>query len=156
MLWGISEMVNARAFKPLPLCSVKVGSSAKFCVVVCKASLLCHWGVHWPKKVHLPSLCSGMQVISALVLGGHWPKKVHLPSLVEQYSWHLCSIPRGSICQSMFICQVLHTGIQGKYHLSELKSLIVIWGCFGGCWGGLHLTCLYNANWLFTTLIIQK
>ena len=37
---GISETVNARAFKPLPLCSAKVGSSAKFCVVVCKSSLL--------------------------------------------------------------------------------------------------------------------
>ena len=27
----------------------KVGSSAKFCVVVFKASLLWYWGVHWPK-----------------------------------------------------------------------------------------------------------
>ena len=35
--------------------SAKVGSSAKFCVVVCKSSLLWYWGVHWPKKVHLPS-----------------------------------------------------------------------------------------------------
>ena len=74
---------------------------------------------------------------------------------------------RGSIGQSMFICQVLCTGIQGKYHLSELKSLIAIWevfkGCFRhvfgvflGCQGGLPLTSPYNANRLFTTLIIQK
>ena len=44
MLWGISEMVNARAFKPLPLCSAKVGSSARFCVLVCKSSLLWYGG----------------------------------------------------------------------------------------------------------------
>ena len=37
-----------------------------------------------------------------------------------------------------------------------------MWGGFGGVSGvpevsrGLHLTWLYNANWLFTTLIIQK
>ena len=42
-----------------------------------------------------------------------------------------------SICQSMFICQVLCTGIQDKYHLSELKSLIVIWGLFWG-FGGVE------------------
>ena len=43
----------------------------------------------------------------------------------------------GSISQSMFICQVLCTGIQGKYQLSELKSLIGIWGCFGEHVGGI-------------------
>ena len=72
----------------------KVGSSAKFGVVVFKESIIDYQG---------------------------WP-----------------------ICQSMFICQVLCTGIQGKYHLSELKSLIVIWGMFqvyfrvfwGRCQGG--------------------
>ena len=45
----------------------------------------------------------------------------------------------------MFICQVLCTGMQGKYHLSELKSLIVIWVVFLGGLGvlrGLHLTSL--------------
>ena len=36
--------------------SAKVGSSAKFCVVVCKSSLLWYQGGHWPKKVCLPSL----------------------------------------------------------------------------------------------------
>ena len=44
MLWGISEMVSARAFKPLPLCSAK----GRFIFQV---------------------VCSGMQVISVLVLG---------------------------------------------------------------------------------------
>ena len=44
MQWGISEMVTARAFKPLPLYSAKVGSSAKFCVLVFKVFLLWYWG----------------------------------------------------------------------------------------------------------------
>ena len=44
MVWGILEMVNARAFKPLSLCSAKVGSSAKVCVVVCKSYLLFNVG----------------------------------------------------------------------------------------------------------------
>ena len=46
----------------------------------------------------------------------------------------------GSISQCMFICQVLYTGIHGKYHLSEMKSLIVIWGVFWGVSRGLHMT----------------
>ena len=36
----------------------KEGSSAKFCVLVFKTSLLWYWGVHQPKKVHLPNLSS--------------------------------------------------------------------------------------------------
>ena len=80
----------------------------------------------------------------------------------------------------MFICQVLCTSIEGiyalqqggpsakisfnnniTYHTWQISALIVeiligIWGCFGGVKGGLHLTWLYNANWLFTNLIIQK
>ena len=88
MLWGISEMVNARAFKPLPLCSAKVGSSAKFCVVVCKSSLLWYCGGSiGQSRLICQVLCSGMQVISALVLGG-------------------------SIGQIGFICQVLCSGMQ--------------------------------------------
>ena len=43
--------------------------------------------------------------------------------------------PSAKVCSSAkYVC----TGIQGKYHLSDLKSLIVIWGCFGyvsGCQG---------------------
>ena len=48
---------------------------------------------------------------------------------------------QGSIGQSRFLCQFWCTGIQG------ISGLLP---------GGLHLTWLYNANWLFTTLIIQK
>ena len=54
----------------------------------------------------------------------------------------------GSICQSMFICKVLCTGIQGKYHLSDLKISYchlgvvsgMFWGSFKGCQVGLNLT----------------
>ena len=35
--------------------SAKVCSSAKCCVLVFKASMFYLWGVHQPKKVHLPS-----------------------------------------------------------------------------------------------------
>ena len=43
----------------------------------------------------------------------------------------------------------------GKYELSELKSFIIILGVLRGVKGMLHVTWLYNANWLFTTQIIQ-
>ena len=124
--------------------AAKVCSSAKFCVLVFKASLLnfpqvdpsakyvhlssvVYWcwrhlssisrGVHLPKSVHLPSsvywysrhLCSIMW--NRIYL----PKCVCLPSVVYWNSRHLCSICGGSICQSVFICQVLSTIIQGIY-----------------------------------------
>ena len=57
MLWGISETVHARAFKPLPLCSANVGSSAKFCVVVCKSSLLWYLGDPLPKVGSSSKFC---------------------------------------------------------------------------------------------------
>ena len=76
MLWGISETLNVRAFKPLPLYSGKVGSSAKFCVVVCKSSLLLYWGVIGQRRFICQVWCSGMPVIFAVILVGHWPKKV--------------------------------------------------------------------------------
>ena len=54
----------------------RVGSSAKFCVVVFKSPLLWYLGVGFPlAKVGSSATFfgSGMQVISALVLGVHWP-----------------------------------------------------------------------------------
>ena len=51
----------------------KVGSSAKCCVLVFKASMLYVWGVHQPKKVCLPSTSLTSR------WGVHWPKKVCLP-----------------------------------------------------------------------------
>ena len=66
---GISETVNAGAFKPLPLCSAKVGSSARFCVVECKSSLLWHLGDHWPKRFVCQVWFSSIQ--SSLCLIAH-------------------------------------------------------------------------------------
>ena len=68
--------------------SARVGSSAKFCVLVCKASLLWYWGVHWQKKVHLPSFV-------------YW------------YSRHFCSGTGGSIGRRRFICQIWTPGCLG-------------------------------------------
>ena len=88
----------------------KVGSSAKFHVAVFKASMFDSLGGRGPSAKVGSSAKFGVVVFKASIL----------------------DYPGGSICQSMFICQVLCTGIQGKYHLSELKSLIVILGCFRG------------------------
>ena len=57
-------------------------------------------------------LCTGIQGISALLLGVHLPKYVCLPSFVYWYLRHLCSINGDSICQIMFICHTLCTSIQ--------------------------------------------
>ena len=85
---GVSQKWwTARAFKPLPLCSAKVGSSATFCVLVCKSSLLWYWGVIGQRRFICHVWCSSIQGI---------------------YSW----FPRGSIGQSRFICHVLCSGMQ--------------------------------------------
>ena len=79
---GISALVLGRGLL------AKVGSSAKFCVVVLKASLLWY-------------------------LGFHWLKWVCLPSLVYGYSRHLCFVTReGAIGKSRVICQVLCSGME--------------------------------------------
>ena len=90
----------------------KVGLSAKFGVAVFKASILNYPGGP-PAKVG-SSAKFGVAVFKASMLN----------SLGV------------SICQSLFICQVLCTGIQGKYHLSELNLLLSFGGCFEGCQGG--------------------
>ena len=51
---GLSAKFGVLVFKASLLCYIgvslaKVGSSAKFCVVVCRSSLLGYWGVHWPE-----------------------------------------------------------------------------------------------------------
>ena len=58
---GLSAKFDVVVFKASILDSVggplaKVGSSAKSGVLVLKASLFCYLGGHWPKKVCLPSL----------------------------------------------------------------------------------------------------
>ena len=80
----------------------KVGSSAKCCVLIFKASMLYLWGVHWPKKVHLPSTSLTSR------WGVHQPKKVHLPSTSLASRWGVHQ-PK-------------------KVHLPNLSSLAVL--CF--------------------------
>ena len=99
--------------------SAKVCSSAKFGVVVFKACILNSVGGSVCQSVFFCQvLCTGIQGIYAqLTLGVLWPKYVCLPSVVYWSSRYLCSICGRSICQSMFLCQVLCTGIQGIYVL---------------------------------------
>ena len=88
----------------------KVDSSARFGIAVFKASIL-----NYPE--------------GPLAKGGSSAKFG-----VAVFKASMLNSLEGSICQSMFICQVLCTGIHGKYHLSEMISFIVIWGVF---WGGV-------------------
>ena len=66
-------------------------------------------GVHWPHRFICQVLCTGIQGISALVLGSPLAKEGCLPNL------------------------------------SSLAVLLWYWGVSRG----LHLTWLYNANWLY-------
>ena len=62
----------------------KVGSSAKYCVLVFKASLLWYRGPV-DKIGSSAKLCgTGMQDICVLIWGVHQPKKVHLPNLTTR------------------------------------------------------------------------
>ena len=113
--------------------SAKVDSSAKGYVPVFKASLPNYRGPICQSVFVHQVLCTGIQGIYALSRGGLSAKVGSVAkfgsSIQGIYDWFV----GGSISQSRFICQVMCTGIQGKYHLSELKSLIVIWGVFWGC-----------------------
>ena len=82
--------------------SANVGSSAKFCVLVFKASLLCYMGGPSANIGSSAKFC--VLVFKASVVWYHWG--------------------RGSISQSRFICQVLCTGIQG---ISALLAGEVHW-----------------------------
>ena len=115
--------------------SAKVCSSAKHCVLVLKASMLYVCGGSICQSVFIcQALCTGIEGIYALCVWG-----VHLPSVVFSYSRHLCSIPGGSMAKGDLpirtLTSILHVQLY-KYQLSELKSLIVIWEVFQGCFGG--------------------
>ena len=61
----------------------KVGSSAKFGVAVFKASILDSLGGPLAKVFVCQVWCSSIQgIYSQFTWGIHWPKYVHLPSLV--------------------------------------------------------------------------
>ena len=107
----------------------KVGSSAKFGAAVFKASILNLLGGRTICQVVL-SAKFGVAVFKASIpyfLGVHLPK----------------------VCSSTKFCVLVFKANITCQSWNLLLS-------FGGCFGGLHLTWLYNANWLFTTLIIQK
>ena len=86
MLWGISKTVSARAFKPLPLCSAKVGSSSKVTVVVCKSS----GALVWMKESHFLSKNSVLRKCW-LVSQKQW--MIELSNLCHcvQHPWKLTS-----------------------------------------------------------------
>ena len=105
----------------------RIGLSAKFCVPR---------EVHQPKKVHLPEKV-GSSAKFCVPRGIHQPKKVCLPDLSSQ----------------MFRCGH-HRGL----FLLHMKDQLSCRGVSGvlGVLRGLHLTWIYNANSVFTNLIIQK
>ena len=115
--------------------SSEEGLSAKFGVAVFKASILNYPGS--PLAEVSFSAKFGVAVFQTSILnywGIHLPKYVHLPSFVYWFSR-----------------QISPVRVEISYcHLGDVS------GGFVWCFGGLHLTCLYNTNWLFTTLIIQK
>ena len=82
----------------------KVGSSAMFGVEVFKASIFNSLGGPNSQSRFICHVwCSGIQdIYFQFPWGIHWPKKVHLPIFVYWYSRHLCSITGGSICQSYY------------------------------------------------------
>ena len=105
---GISALVPGGSL-------AKEGSSTKFCVAVFKNLCFIPRGSSGQSRFICQVLCSGKQVISALVLGG--------PSAQVGSSAMCCVLlfmasllwywGGGSIGQSRFICQVLCTGMQG-------------------------------------------
>ena len=75
--------------------------------------------------------CSGIQGIYSGLSGGSISQSRFAKFGVVIFKASMLNSLGGHL-QSMLIYQVLSTGIQGKYHLSELKFLIVIWGVFQG------------------------
>ena len=99
MLWGISEMVNSESFQTFPIVII---APEKLLVGITAALGMKEWHfLSWnmfsenaveylrnsecysfqtftivfrQSRFICPVLCSGMQVISALVLGFHWPR----------------------------------------------------------------------------------
>ena len=109
-------MLLHTSFKQFLSPSVKVGLSAKFCVVVFKASILdwgsigqsrfvCQFLVYWYSR-HLCSITQGVH------LPGNLPIWALMVNIRNCHSDQLADL-WGSNCQSMFICQVLYTSIQG-------------------------------------------
>ena len=139
---GFSAKFCAVVFKASILDSLggplaKVGLSTKFGVAVFKASILYSPG--GPLAKVGSSTKSGVAVFKASILNsvGGPSARFSFNNNITYYTWQIWAL-------IVEICSC-HVG--------------VFWWCFGGlrgCQGGLHLTWLYNANWLLTTLSIQK
>ena len=114
------------------LCSDYLGGnpSGKVCSSVKKVDvywystpsmLSIQWGVHLPKYIpvfYFQVLCTGIQGIYALF--GRDPSTKVCSSTkccVLEFNISMLYSCGGSICQSVFVCQVLCTGIQGIYAL---------------------------------------
>ena len=118
--------------------SAKVGSSAKFGVAVFKVSILNSLdGEGGPSAKVGSSAKFGVAVFKASILhsqGGEGPSaKISFNNNITYYTWQMWAL--------IVECCNCHVG--------------VLWWCWGMS-SGLHLTWLYSANWLFTTLINQK
>ena len=85
-----------------------VGSSAKFCVLVFKASLLWFGGSISQRRFICQVWCTGIQGISALVLGEGPSAKVGSSAkfCVLVFKASLLWYQGGSISQRRFICQL--------------------------------------------------
>ena len=99
--------------------SSKVGLSAKFGVAVFKASILDSLGGSICQSMFVCQVsCTGIQGIYPLNLGGQSAKVGSSAKFgVAIFKASILDSLGGCICQSMFICQVLCTGIQGIYAL---------------------------------------
>ena len=160
--------------------SAKVGSSAKFCVLICKASLLSYLGGYiGQSRFVCQVLGTGIQGISALLLGGpsarqsayissngkhlklpfrstgrswgvHLPKYVCLPSFVYQYSRHLCCITLGG-SSAQVICQ---NQLSQQYYILHLANMSPhSWNCH--VWGvlGCFRGCCGGYIWQDCTML---
>ena len=119
---GLSANLGVLVFKASLLSypggpSAKVGSSANLGVVVFKASLLYYLGVHLPKCVHLPSFvyCYSRHLCSITKWGPSARVGLSAKFGVVVFKASILQFTGGSICQSMFICKVWCSSIQGIY-----------------------------------------
>ena len=111
----------------------KVGSSAKFGIAVFKGSILNSLGGP-SAKVGLSAKFGGaVYNASILNLLGVPSAKISCNINITYYTWQIWAL-------IVEICNCHVGGVLGVLGMS----------------GGLYLTWLYNANWLFTNLIIQK
>ena len=154
--------------------SAKVCSSAKCCVLAFKASMLYLGGSIGQSRFICQVLCTGIQGSYALFVGGlHWPTKVHLPSIVYRYSRQLFSLEfkatslasrqgspsaiEGSSAKFELTCCFMLCFTEGLFIL-HTKDLINFLSIFGASLRKLKsFTCiqLFSLTWLVHGSIYQ-